>query len=113
MSVIVHVAMAFRRSVSEVAHESYAKTLYTYFHLGQVREYETFETRLLMHELAALMSFAANEPESLPELREKYLMRFRAPLSDLQRAARNDRLRQTLLAHQRLVPIDPPSDARD
>ena len=71
--------MATGRGVLEVAHESFALTLYTFWHLEQRRRLDAVERRLERFDMEGSMAHAFHEPGKLPEQYHEFLAELREP----------------------------------
>lgn len=103
-AVLVRVAAATGRSVLEVAHESFALTLYTLFHLKQLAHVDAIERRLDRFDLAGLMANAYHGPKDLADAYDRYVATFR-PAVD--RDASIARALVHVAAHRRMTPFTP------
>lgn len=103
---IVAVAAACGRSVVEVAHDSFALTLYTSWHLEQHAQFKRWERQGERYDLGGLMGIAMHEPKELGKLHGRFI----AEMSRHDEAASADsvaiaRALKHVAQHQRMVSI--------
>lgn len=72
-TIIVSVAAQCGRAVRDVARESYALTLYTYWHLEQQRLVERWERASERFDLSGLVGLAMHKPAELHTQHERFL----------------------------------------
>lgn len=71
--VIVDVAVATGRQVLDVARDSFALTLYTFWHLEQRRRLDALTRKSERFDLAGLMAQGFHSPKELPDRYSEFL----------------------------------------
>lgn len=93
----------------ETAHDSYALTLWTYWHLAERERRDRIVQRSDRFDLASLVQIADRNPKALLTMHETYLRtESETPASRAERLAAAER---HVAAHWRMKPIDPPAAA--
>lgn len=98
--------MATGRGVLEIAHESYALTLYTHWHLEQRRRLTMLAQQSERLDLAGLMAGAYHDPKSLVARHAAFIDTLRAPSAHGHSAGARDRqLAVIRAAHMTMVNV--------
>ncbi len=71
--------MATGRTVLSVAHDSFALTLYTHWHLEQRRRLDLLARKSERFDLAGLMAAAQHEPSRIADYHATFMASLRAP----------------------------------
>ena len=112
---MLQVAIATGRDVLSVAHDSYALTLYTAWHLGQQRRVDALQREEERYDMASLIGMATHQPKQIGESYERFAARvdrFRLAVDGAvavtaidARAALIERIRQYHAREASAVPI--------
>lgn len=109
---LVRVATATGRNVLEVAHDSFALTLWTYWHLEERERRDAISQRVDRFDLASLVTIGRVDPPELDKMLTRYLSARTVPLptQEVQRSAAEARALAHIAAHRRMTPIPGPED---
>lgn len=101
---IVRVAHATGRGVMEVAHDSFALTRWTHWHLELAVERERIVSRMDRFDLAALLVIGRQEPKKLAQLMNEF--QTSTTTAPTNREERTARALAHIEAHQRMQLVD-------
>jgi hypothetical protein len=89
-----------------VARDSYALTLWTWWHLIQQDRRAWIDAKLDRFDLAGMIAHAQHEPKKLGEQYEQFLSEILvSPGAASNPEVRNERLKKMLADHAKLIPI--------
>lgn len=91
----------------DVAHDSYALTLYTFWHLEERQRIEALARKAERHDLAGLMALAFHKPYLLPGIHQRFKDSLSPRATARAKQEATDRALARIAAHQRMRRIDP------